>query len=155
MIDYNTLSNYEVVDILNNLQKNGYIRIMNYENLEIKIRPQLQKLIETEVMDFISQYRSLFKGKKQGVMGSSETCNKNMAEFMRAYPQYSKQHILKATEAYIQSCQGNNYTYLQQADYFIFKNQDHTRINKISRLLQWCEEINDNTIISTERIEGI
>jgi hypothetical protein len=78
-----------------------------------------------------------------------------MAEFMKTYPNYSKEHILKATEAYIKSCANSNYTYLQQADYFIFKAQDHTKSGRMSRLLQWCEEIVENTTVKTERVEGI
>jgi len=155
MIDYDNLKLDELIDILNELQKRKLIRIIDYDNLEIKLKTQVSNLVEADINDFISQYRGLFKGKKVGAMGSSDSCAKNMAEFMKTYPNYSKEHILKATEAYIKSCANSNYTYLQQADYFIFKAQDHTKAGRMSRLLQWCEEIVENTNVKTERVEGI
>lgn len=146
--DSSKLKEEDVIDVLNDLQKNKWIRILDYGNLTIKLRDKISKIVEEssdlDFDKFISEYRALFKGTRVGSMGTSITVNKNMREFMLTYPQYSKEHILKATKAYIESCSSENYKYLKQADYTIFKNQDFTRTNKTSTLLQWCEEIEEN-----------
>lgn len=158
-MDYKNSTKEEILEALNVWQQEGYIRIIDYSNLEIKLRATLSKDVEVDTSsleEFIKEYRNLFKSKKVGVMGSSTTCLKNMQEFMKTYPQYSKEHILKATSAYIDSCASDGYKYLQQADYTIFKAVDHTKAGRTSRLLQWCEEIEsgDYYINNTEE-EGI
>jgi len=134
----------EVITLLEQLQKDKWIRITNYDSnpIEVTLRGELKKIDKKDL--FISKFRELFKGKKMGSMGTLGTVIKNMEDFRATYPQYTTEHILKASEAYVKSCSNDGYKYLQQADYFIFKNQDFSRVNKSSRLLQWCEEIEEN-----------
>lgn len=158
MIDYDNLKTFEVLEILTGLQKAKHIRITNYDSvpLEVTLRGELRNVKVEIQSSFIEEYRKLFKGKKMGSMGTLGSVKKNMEKFMKEYPKYSKETILKATEAYIKDCSKNGYQYLQQADYFIFKAQDYTRTNFTSRLLQWCEEIEENGFQEDkERVEGI
>ncbi len=136
----------EVLEILNQLQEEKWIRVTNYESnpIQVTLRGELRKIDKKDL--FITKFRELFKGKKMGSMGTLGTVVKNMEEFRATYPEYTTEHILKATESYVKSCANDGYKYLQQADYFIWKNQDFSRVNKTSRLLQWCEEIEENGV---------
>jgi hypothetical protein len=91
--------------------------------------------------NWIDTYRDLFKGKKIGAMGHRAACILKMDKFLKQYP-YSRTVILAATERYINSQRQGGYAYLQQADYFIFKNEDFvgSRISN-SRLATFCEEV--------------
>ena len=64
-----------------------------------------------------------------------------MTEFMKVYPQYTKLIIFKARDRYMTSFKGD-YSYLEQADYFIKKRvivDGETTIRRT--LLQYCEEV--------------
>lgn len=88
--------------------------------------------------EWINEYRDIFKGKRDGSMGSKGACIKKMDRFMAAHPEYDKEHILKATRRYIASLK-NDFRFIQQADYFISK-EDHNKI-VTSRLENFCEEV--------------
>lgn len=79
------------------------------------------KLIKKEPVisdDFVTTYRSLFKGLKSGSMGYAKAVKIKLNRFMLEN-EVTEEEILKATRAYLNSLE--NYRYLQQADYFIFK----------------------------------
>lgn len=93
---------------------------------------------EDEIEFFIQEYRKLFKGYKPGSMGDKNACLNKMNKFFKDYPEYAnKELIIKATKKYINSL--NNYQYLKQADYFIFKS-DFGKI-PTSLLATYCEEV--------------
>ena len=96
---------------------------------------------EDEIEGFIDNFRKLFRGYKPSSMGDKKACTKKMAKFYKEYPEYaSKEIVLKATKRYIDTL--DNYQYLKQADYFIYK-QDGSKIDK-SLLAVYCEEVVDN-----------
>lgn len=139
MIDYETVTKEEVIEILNNLQKHKFIRILNYpEGITIKIRPSLLTISSNGIEDWIDEYRKLFHGKKLGAMGDRSSCITKMQEFMQSNPQYTKEIILNATQRYINGL--NNYTYLMKADNFISVSKDNTKAGRRSELAAYCEE---------------
>jgi hypothetical protein len=113
---------------------------------QVILRSKAIKLLErgvipqnSDVSDWIDEFRSLFKGKKIGAMGDRKACVKKMAKFLEEYPEATKEKILISTERYINSERKNNYMYLQRADYFISK-QDKGKDDS-SRLAIMLEEI--------------
>lgn len=82
------------------------------------------------------EYRPLFHAVRKDAAGSLSSCLKKMKEFFKAHPAVRKHEVLEAAKMYINSVE--NPQYLQQADYFIFKNSD-TRSSFTSRLEQYLE----------------
>ena len=91
--------------------------------------------------EFIEEYRNLWKGLKVGSLGSYKTCYDKMKRWMSENPNYSKDDILKAARIYIKSL--DNYQYLQQADYFIFKKDGKDENSRLSAFIE--EKEVDNT----------
>lgn len=94
---------------------------------------------------FVDDYRALFpnnyKGDKRG-------CRLKLVNFFKDYEEFSQENILQATKNYIDNFSGK-YDYLQQAHYFIIKNQ-------VSNLASWCEKLSqddsDNSGSIVERL---
>ena len=127
------------------LQESGWLKI-NGTKLpqDIEVRQKFLNLIAANeevgvVVDWIDEYREVFKNTRAGGMGNKETCIKNMEQFLTAYPEYSKEDIIKASKYYVQTCAKDNYKYLTQADYFIRK-QDLKTGDMSCKLLTYLEE---------------
>ena len=136
----------EILKLPQPLIRKGYLKIIDLtkdkkdlSNLELT--PLGLKLLTGKVhevnscVDWIEEYRSLFKNGK-GKRGDKNACIDKMCRFTNSYG-YSKELILKAAEAYLDSLNGD-YTYCMQADYFIFKKAEQT---ESSKLLTWIEEV--------------
>lgn len=166
--------NYDQIDleindnVLNNLQEKQFIKIVKDENEKIIILREKSKLLidfllieglndgykEKKVIkkssrsindgfeEFITQYRNLFKGLKVGSMGSHNSCSDKLSRWMKENPQYSKEDVLKAARIYINSL--DNYQYLQQADYFIYKKDAYGEQSRLSNFIDE-NEINNNS----------
>lgn len=91
------------------------------------------RLVNSELNSFINDFRNKFKGLKPGSMGSESACKLKMFRWMKENPQYTPEQILNATEIYIKSL--NNYQYLQQADYFIYKKEGKDEQSKLSAFI--------------------
>jgi hypothetical protein len=61
-------------------------------------------------------------------------------------PEHPFENIIKAVKIYINSL-NNQYTYLQQADYFIYKRENGSK-EESSRLSAFIEEVSDAEVIS-------
>jgi len=100
---------------------------------------QKSKLIDSEFADNVTKYRELFpKGVVNGKAlrnGTIELTNR-MLWFFKNYPQYTWDHVLNATQNYINSF-GTDLTYCKTSAYFI-KKEDKNK-NTISLLADWCE----------------
>ena len=88
-----------------------------------------------------TEFRPLFAAVNRLKAGSLSSCTRKMKEFFKKHPAVRKQDVIEAAKMYIQSV--NDPTYLQQADYFIFKNSD-TKSSFTSRLEQYLELIRLN-----------
>lgn len=122
------------------LEDKGFEVIQNVKNFNDDLCDDLFKTHEDEIPNLVEEYRKLFEGLRLGSMGSKSSCINKMKKFLKYNPKTTKEEIIKATQTYIDSFKGD-YTYLQQADYFINKNEG-------SRLETWIEEIrkNDNPL---------
>ena len=114
---------------------------------EKKIIKKSNRVINEGFDEFIEEYRNLWKGLKVGSLGSYKTCYDKMKRWMSENPNYSKDDILKAARIYIKSL--DNYQYLQQADYFIFKKDGK---DENSRLSAFIEEKEVNNTDWTTRL---
>lgn len=85
----------------------------------------------------INLFRDKWKGLARGSMGGKNSCKEKMNRWMKENPEYSYDDVLKAADIYIDSL-NNNYTYLQRADYFIFKKEGK---DESSRLSAYVDEI--------------
>lgn len=141
-------------EIYHLLQDDGWIKI-NGKKLpdDIVVRQKFVDLLinpvdETVVIDWIDQYRELFKNTRPGGMGDKHVCISNMVRFLEAYPQYTKEDILKATKYYISTFQGK-YQYLTQADYFISKTDPKTHV-VTSKLAGFVEEVKSESFVQAD-----
>jgi hypothetical protein len=154
-------------EIFKSLEYSGYIRasvkdtenkLENYTLRESILRYFPKKGVPPELSDgdkfmsLVNTYRNMFppryKGDRIGV-------NHKMKEFLKDYPEYGREVILKATELYLSRMKRSGYTYLRKAHYFIRK-------DKVSDLADYCEQvletgidkvtINDTNGISERRI---
>ena len=113
---------------------------------EKKIIKKSNRVINEGFDEFIEEYRNLWKGLKVGSLGSYKTCYDKMKRWMSENPNYSKEDILKAARIYIKSL--DNYQYLQQADYFIFKKDGKDENSRLSAFIE--EKEVDNTDWTTK-----
>ena len=102
-----------------------------------KIVKKSDRLINTDMNEFIDKFRNKWKGLKPGSMGSVGACKDKMSKWMKENPTYTQDQILKAADIYISSL--NNYVYLQAADYFIYKKDAHGESSKLSAFIDEIE----------------
>lgn len=95
-----------------------------------------------------TEYRPLFRAVNKLKAGSSSSCLRKMKDFFAKHPSVRKDDVIAAAKMYISSV--NDPTYLQQADYFIFKNSD-TKSSFTSRLEQYLELLKE----SRKQVGGI
>lgn len=128
-----------------------FIELISIEKLSsVKDKKQIKKsdrLLENEVNTFIEEFRNKWKGLKPGSMGSLSACKDKMKRWMFENPNYSKDQILKAAEIYIHSL--NNYNYLQQADYFIYKKDVHGESSRLSAFIDEIDNVHTEDWTST------
>lgn len=149
--------------ILNSLQEKQFIKLIDSEVIlrekgkllidflsiessysnykEKKVVKKSTRIINEGFDEFIDEYRNLWKGLKVGSLGSSKSCSDKMKRWMSENPKYSKENILQAAKIYINSL--DNYQYLQQADYFIFKKDGKEETSRLSAFID--EKEIDNT----------
>lgn len=111
-----------------------YLEIEGLKSLNNKrVIRKSNRQINQDLDEFIDDFRKLWKGLKMGSMGSKEACIEKMTRWMQANPSYSKEDILKASKIYLDSL--NDYTYLQQADYFIYKKDVKGESSRLSAFI--------------------
>ena len=98
-----------------------------------------ERLVNSEISLFIETFRNKWKGLKPGSMGSLSNCEDKMKRWMLNNPKYSSQEILNAADIYLKTL--DNYTYLQAADYFIYKKDAS---EESSRLSAFVDEVLNN-----------
>lgn len=149
-------------DSLKTLEYNKYIKITDDSTLSFELRQKAIDLLKSRcifyydmskefkedqeeksgIESWINEYRSLFKVTGvSGKVGDKKSTLKKMQWFLKEYPEYDKEVIMKATQKYIDQEANNNFKYLQRSDYFISK-EDTSKV-KVSRLASFCEEIEE------------
>jgi hypothetical protein len=91
------------------------------------------RAIDADLENFVEKYRALWKGLKPGSMGSTNGCKEKLQRWMSENPKYSTENIYNASKAYIKSV--DNYQYLQQADYFIYKKDTFGEQSRLSSFI--------------------
>ena len=146
-----------------NLQEKNYIKILEDETIlrekgkllieflsiegigSINSKKTIKKssrAIDNDLKDFIEKYRLLWKGLKPGSMGSTDACREKLQRWMSVNPQYSTDDIYNASRAYIKSV--DNYQYLQQADYFIYKKDAFGEQSRLSSFIDEDSEVTED-----------
>jgi len=153
--------------VLLELEKKHFVKVNKLDNDSIEIREKTNLLIDFVTIEginsitakktikksdralmegmneFVKEYRNIWKGLKPGSMGSDATCRDKLIKWMTLNPSYTKENILKASKMYVDSV--DNYQYLQQADYFIFKKD---AFGESSRLSSFIDEVDGKTVDS-------
>lgn len=99
------------------------------------------RVLNEEIDSFIFSFRTKWKGLRPGSMGSEQACKDKMIRWMQNNPKYTKEQILNAADIYLKSL--NNLTYLQQADFFIYKKEGKDEHSRLSAFID--EESFDNS----------
>lgn len=106
-----------------------------------KIVKRSSRAVNNELNDFVDEFRNLWKGLKPGSMGSIGACRDKLFRWMKDNPSYTKEDILKAAKTYINSL--NNYQYLQQCDYFIYKKDAFGESSRLSAFIDETDIIDE------------
>lgn len=154
MCDYNNQNliskNYIKLDTEGNAHlRQSAIDLIEYLSIDSfkefnqpKIVKKSGKKIKAEVVERINEFRNLWSGLKAGSMGSRQSCIDKLSRWMETNPEYSFDQILKAATLYLNT-EGMNLTYIQRADYFIYKQENNKE--ESSRLSAFIDEI-DTTV---------
>jgi hypothetical protein len=114
--------------------------------LGTQITQQVQQVVQqatlfANIEDWIDDWRAAWSGKRLKAIGDRANCVKNMTEFLKIYPMYTKDIVFKARDRYLSEFNGD-YSYMEQADYFIRKQVYVDGERQIRRtLLQYCESV--------------
>lgn len=107
----------------------------------------VQNTDENDVEQWIKEYNALFPEPVRGqrnLRGNEDSCVQRMKWFLKKY-NYTKEHILAATEEYInsQAASDDGHKYTVTSDYFIKKG---VGADCTSRLAQACETYDPNNL---------
>jgi len=129
------------------IKKKGKLLIDSLHTMDldsVNIRKSIKKLIkhiDPEIDQFVNEFRHLWKGLKPGSMGSQNGCKEKLLRWMKDNPDYKKEDIIKASKSYLKSL--NDYRYLQNADYFIYKKDLHGESSRLSAFIDEADLPND------------
>ena len=74
--------------------------------------------------EWISEWNNLFpsniKWNGVNIKSRDEDCEKRMNDFLKRYPEYSKETIFKATKTYLEKQKNENWNYTKRSDTSIF-----------------------------------
>jgi hypothetical protein len=116
-----------------------YLSIDSFKDFkEQKIIKKSKKKIKAEVVERVDEFRNKWAGLKAGSMGDREACITKLSRWMETNPKYSFEQILRAAQLYLDT-EGRNLTYLQRADYFIYKQENNKE--ESSRLSTFIDEV--------------
>lgn len=101
------------------------------------------RAITSMIEDFVDEYRELWRGRKAGSMGSRTACVQKLTRWIKENPQIQKEQIMQAAKLYLDT-EGRNSTYLQRADYFIYKQEGSSKIEN-SRLSAYIDDVLDDS----------
>jgi len=152
IIDFEILKKYDIT--AEKLLEYYYIYISDSNTLDKHIECIVKsfivkdpKNISREIADTINsrfnEFRNKFKGLKLGSMGAPKSCREKLYRWWVENPEYSFDDILKASDIYIQSLQGD-YRFLQRADYFIYKKEGKEESSRLSAFIDELEHSNND-----------
>ena len=154
MCDYNNIKLVEKHYIKLDEKKTPHLRqssidLLNYLSIDSfkefkqpKIIKKSSKKIKAEVVERVNEYRGKWQGLRAGSMGGKQSCIDKLSRWMETNPQYTFDKILQAVQLYLDT-EGGNLTYLQRADYFIYKQENNRE--EASRLSAFIDEVGSTT----------
>lgn len=119
--------------VLEPLERNGMFNfrmtLPNKRTLEFLVQVRsngdpIGNVIKNEkIEDWIDEWRQGFKGKKVGAMGDRKRLIANMKRLLNEYPQYTKEDVFKARDAYFKFNmeRWEHYNFVREAHYFVRK----------------------------------
>lgn len=109
------------------------------EEDQIKLKKATKTKSNNEI-DWFEEWYSLWpRGIKSGgypVKGDRKGCLKKLDKFIKEYPEFGKDIIIKATKDYIDASRLKRYAYMKLAHFFIYK-------DNMSTLASYCELIKE------------
>lgn len=105
----------------------------------IKLKKASKSKSADEIEWFEEWYSLWPRGIKSGgypVKGDRKGCIKKLLKFIKEYPEFGKDIIIKATKDYVDACKINRYAYMKLAHFFIYK-------DNMSSLASYCETIQE------------
>lgn len=107
--------------------------------------PVLKSAKGSETVEgWIDEWYELFpKGVRSGsypIKSGKKGCLIKLKKFVKEYPEFNKDIIIKATKDYIRHSAMNNYKFMQLADYFIYKNNKSTLASSCELIMSKIEE---------------
>lgn len=96
-------------------------------------------IFNTGEIDWLDEYRDLFKNVNKERKGDKKTVNNKLKKFMINYPTVTKEQIINATKLYLRE---QNPTYVMDSGYFIEKNGN-------SKILEYLNRLNKEKEVTT------
>lgn len=109
-------------------------------NVKIEDKKPIEVYEEHKLEDLVDAIRDKFKGLKRGAMGDRKALIEKLTRWRINNPEITAEQILEAVVNYLDS--QSNLTYIQRADYFIYKKSGQT---ETSRLSIWVDELKTPT----------
>ena len=133
----------EMEEALYKLTKKGENFIRYAESTSLIIENTDNEDINIWIKDYNNLFPEPIRGQRN-LRGNEDSCISRMKWFLKKY-KYSKEHILAATEEYInsQAISDDGHKYTVTSDYFIKKG---TGMDVTSRLAQACETYDPNNL---------
>lgn len=134
-----------------------YFKKYNVENQSVIQKTEVVNAsVDQKYKENLIKYKELFPTSKEAgkvVRTNLKDIDQRMTWFIKNYPEYTWDDILKATKMYIESLNGD-YLYCINSTYFIKK--DDKNKNSISSLANWCETAKEEAdqLVKVNPFEG-
>lgn len=156
IIEYLVTVQYDTPkQLYNDLQEQGFIKIIGDGYKDVSIRPLGIELIGEatvdEITELASKIRDLFpKGVKSGgypVRSSTVDIAEKLRKFFKKH-KYTQEQVIEATKRYVERKSREGYAYMQKAVFFIEKEGSSTLAAECDNLK---EEVTEPDIVDTMR----
>ena len=139
----------EVIELLNQWQKQKLVKITDYEKVTISLRHKLEKEVEAD-LSWMLEWTELWKGLKSDgyyLVNPVKENTKRMRDFLREAP-FSKEVIMEATKKYLAEKEAVHYQYAKKSNKFIMDEQGST-------LYGYCLAIENGEMLRTDKVRAI
>lgn len=104
--------------------------LFTYNKSKKEIKWKFDIFNQSEI-DWLDEYRDLFKNVNKERKGDKKTVNNKLKKFMINYPTVTKEQIINSTKLYLRE---QNPTYVMDSGYFIEKNGNSKILEYLNRL---------------------
>lgn len=134
----------EMEEALYKLTMKGKNFIQLAESTDFVVDTKDEEDVESWVDEYINLFPEMVKGQRN-LRGDRNACVIRLKWFLKNYKNFDKQHILAATEEYIdsQAASSEGHKFTTTSDYFIKKGQG---TDMVSKLASACETYDPNNL---------